>query len=132
MAAARQPDPLIRAALWSSVGLNALGVAVFAPVALGFQSSLLPIDAPPYFAGQIGFTIALFGAVYAWLALQPNVPRELVAVGGLGKLGFFGLTTAYAAVGIVPTKMALQATPDLVLGAIFLWWALRARRATTL
>jgi len=128
---ARQSDTTIRTALWSSVGLNALGVAVFAPVALGFGSALLPIKAPPFFAAQIGLTIALFGGVYAWLAMQPTISRELLVVGGIGKLGFFGITAAYALAGVVPVKMAVQATPDLLLGTIFLWWALGSRSSAT-
>jgi len=44
-------------------------------------------------------------------------------VGGVGKLGFFTITLIYAIAGDVPASMALNATPDLVLAAIFLWWA---------
>jgi hypothetical protein len=117
------PDRHIRAALWATVALNALGVAVFAPLALGWRSPLLPLDVPPYFAAQIGYTIALFGGVYAWLATRPRIDRALVAVGGLGKLGFFALTLAYAITGDVPASMALGALPDLGFGVIFLWWA---------
>ena len=71
----------------------------------------------------VGFTIALFGGVYAWLAMQPKINRALIVVGGLGKLGFFATTLAYAIVGDVPAGMALNATPDLAFAAIFLWWA---------
>ncbi len=113
----------IRIALWTSVGLNALGVAVFAPVALGHPSTLLPVDTPPFYAAQIGFVIALFGGVYAWLARQARIDRALVVVGGLGKLGFFALTVAYWVVGDLPASMAVNATPDLLLASVFLWWA---------
>ncbi|MBK9549450.1 MAG: hypothetical protein IPO52_10200 [Gemmatimonadetes bacterium] len=47
----------------------------------------------------------------------------LIVVGGLGKLGFFGLTLAYALAGDLPRSMALNATPDLILAGIFLLWA---------
>jgi len=118
-------DRVIRTALWATVVLNGLGVVVFALPALGYRSSLLPIEVPPFFAAQLGFTIALFGGVYAWLAIQPSINRGLVVVGGLGKLGFFAITLAYAIAGEVPPGMALNATPDLLLAAIFLWWARR-------
>jgi hypothetical protein len=75
----------------------------------------------------------LFAGVYAWLALQRTFYRPLIVVGGLGKLGFFALTAAYAAAGEVPAGMALNATPDLLLAGIFFWWAGGAgqgRRAT--
>lgn len=73
--------------------------------------------------GRGRVSVALFGGVYAWLALQPQFNRALVIVGGLGKLGFFCLTVAYCVAGAVPLGMALSATPDLVVAAIFLWWA---------
>ncbi len=116
-------DRILRSALWASVALNALGVVVFALPALGFASPLLPVAVPPFFAAQIGYTIALFGGVYAWLALQPQFNRALVVVGGLGKLGFFALTVAYGIAGAVPLGMVLNALPDLAFAAIFLWWA---------
>jgi len=125
----RSPDRLIRRALWATVALNALGVAVFASPALGYPSPLLPVEVPRYFAAQLGFIIALFGGVYAWLAMQPRINRALVVVGGVGKLGFFTITLIYAIVGDVPGAMALNATPDLVLAAIFLWWASRRSSA---
>ena len=116
-------DRVLRTALWGAVALNALGVVVFALPALGYPSPLLPIAVPPFFAAQIGFTIALFGGVYAWLALQPQFNRALVVVGGLGKLGFFALTVACSVAGVVPVEMALNAMPDLLFAGIFLWWA---------
>jgi hypothetical protein len=119
----RTNDRIIRSALWATVALNALGVVVFTPPALGYQSAWLPVEVPRYFAAQVGFTILLFGGVYAWLAMQPRINRPLVVVGGMGKLGFFGITLLYAIAGDVPAGMALNATPDLILAAIFLWWA---------
>lgn len=113
--------PMVRAALWISVAVNALGVVVFAPLAVGRPSPLLPVALSPFLAGQVGFVIALFGGVYFWLARQPTIHRPLLVVGGLGKLGFFGLAVAYAVAGVVPAHVALSAIPDLVLGAVFLW-----------
>ena len=54
---------------------------------------------------------------------QTHFNRALMVVGGLGKLGFFALAVTYAVVGVVPMRMALNATPDLILAGIFLWWA---------
>jgi len=121
-------DRILRGALWATAALNVVGAVVFALPALGRSSPLLPMAVPPYFAAQIGFTIALFAGVYAWLALQPTFHRPLVVVGGLGKLGFFTVTAAYALAGEVPVGMALNATPDLVFAGIFLWWAFGAGR----
>jgi len=116
-------DRILRLALWATAALNAMGAVVFALPALGYPTPLLPLTVPPYFAAQLAFTIALFGGVYAWLALQPVIHRPLVVVGGFGKLGFFVVTAAYALAGAVPLGMVLNATPDLLFAAIFLWWA---------
>lgn len=115
-----QPDRFLRGALWASAALNALGVIVFAPLAVGQPSPLLPVAPSPFLAGQLGFVIALFGGVYFWLARQPTVPRPLLVVGGLGKLGFFSLAVVYAVADLVPAQVAISALPDLVLGAILL------------
>ncbi len=116
-------DQIIRGALWSSVALNALGVFILAPLAIGRPSLMWPIAAPPYYAGQIAFTIALFGIVYGWQAMQRTLNRPLIVVGAIGKAGFFFLTAAYALRGDVPTTMAFQATPDIALALVYLWWA---------
>ena len=93
---------------------------IFAPLAVGRPSPLLPVPLSPFLAGQVAFVIALFGGVYFWLARQPTIHRPLLVVGGLGKLGFFGLAVAYAVAGVVPVQVAVSALPDLVLGALFL------------
>jgi hypothetical protein len=119
----------MRGALWTAVALNALGVFLFVPPALGFAPDLLPIPAPRFFAAQVALTIALFGGVYAWLACQERIDRGLVLVGALGKLGFFALAVAYWAAGDLPASAALQATPDLVLALVFLGWLWSGRRS---
>ena len=116
-------DRILRTALWCTVALNAIGVAAFAPLVFGRSSVFVPIAAPPFFAAQVAWVIALFCGVYAWLATQREINRPLVVVGGLGKLGFFGLTLAFALAGEIPMRMAINATPDLVCAAIFFWWA---------
>jgi len=125
-----QSSHILRAALWASVALNALGVIVFAPLAIGRASPLLPVPLSPFLAAQVGWVIALFGGAYFWLARRPTISRPLVVVGGLGKLGFFAIAVAYAVGDVVPGSVAVSALPDLVLGAIFLW-AVRDRTAHT-
>ncbi len=65
--------------------------------------------------------------MYLWLARQPTVHRPLLVVGGLGKVGFFALSAAYAVAGVVPPQVALGAVADLVLGGLFLWSARASR-----
>lgn len=114
---------VIRGALWGTVALNLLGVAVFLPAAMGRPSALLPIAGPPYYIAQVALVIGLFCGVYAWLACQRTINRPLLIVGALGKLGFFLLAVVYAATGDIPSKVASQSSPDLLFAIIFLWWA---------
>lgn len=116
-------DKLLRAALWASVVINAVGVILFAPLAVGRTSSLLPIPLSPFLVGQLAFVIALFGGVYFWLARQRIINRPLLLVAALGKLGFFVLAVVYAVAGEVSAQVAVSALPELVLGALFLWYA---------
>jgi hypothetical protein len=122
-------DRVIRGALWSSVALNLLGVAAFAPAVAGRAAPLLPLAAPRFYAAQVAFTIALFCGVYAWLARQRRISRPLVVVGALGKLGFFAMYVVYWAAGDLPGAAVPQAAPDLVLAAVFLWWGWAERLA---
>jgi hypothetical protein len=121
-------DRVVRGALWASVVLNLIGVALFLPPALGIAPELLPIPAPRFFAAQVALTIGLFGGVYAWLALRPRIDRPLLFVGALGKLGFFALAVAYWAAGDLPAAAVPQAMPDLALALVFLWWLWTTRR----
>jgi hypothetical protein len=114
---------IIRSALWSTVALNLLGIAVFLPAAMGRPSALLPIPGPRYYTAQVALVIGLFCCAYAWLALQRVINRPLLVVGALGKLGFFLLAVVYAATGDIPSKVVPQSSPDLLLAIIFLWWA---------
>ncbi|MEO7520431.1 MAG: hypothetical protein ABIW79_01315 [Gemmatimonas sp.] len=116
-------ERIMRVALWSSVALNMLGVVVFLPPALGIESFMVPLPAPRLYMGQIAYTIAFFGCVYAWLAMQERINRALVVVGALGKLGFFLLFAGYWMAGDVPATFVMQASPDFVLAVVFLWWA---------
>lgn len=126
MNAPRTNDRGIRRALWASALLNLLGVFVFLPLALGYESPLVPVEAPRFYAAQLLYVIGLFGVVYAWQARASRVSRPLVLVGGVGKLGFFALSVLYSLVGDLPASMAVNATPDLVLGAWLVWWARRS------
>jgi hypothetical protein len=116
-------DRAIRIALWLTVALNALGTGIFGLAAVGGSSPFLPVAIPRFAAGHIAWVIALFGVLYAWQAMEPHINRGLIAIGGVGKLGFFLLTLAYSVAGDIPAQMAANAAPDLLFGVVFLAWA---------
>jgi len=81
------------------------------------------VPGPRDYLAQVACTIGLFGCVYAWLAMQRVIDRPLLVVGGLGKLAFFVSRLGFALAGDLPLMTAAQASPELLLAAIFLWWA---------
>ncbi len=111
-------DRAIRIGLWVSVLMSAMAVVVFVPLALSQESSLVPVAPPRHVVAQQIVGIAVFGGAFAWLARQTVINRALVAVGGLGKLGYFFTTAAYWLAGDLPFAMVGSAVvPDLLLGA---------------
>lgn len=112
----------MRAALWASVPLNVLGAALFGAAALGRPPALLPLLIPPFYAAQLALVIGLFAVVYFWLARRPVIDRAMVVVGAAGKLGFFALFVAYWLRGDLAVTAVVNATPDLVIGTIFVVW----------
>lgn len=116
-------DRVLRISLWLTVALNAFGTVIFGQLAVGGTSAFLPVAMPRFAAGQIAWVIALFGVVYGWQAMAPRINRGLIAMGGIGKLGFFLLTCAYWLAGDLPGQMAANAAPDLLFGVLFLTWA---------
>lgn len=119
------PDRVLRAALWLSAGLNALGAVIFGQVAVSGMSPFVPVALPRFAAAQLAWVIAVFGVAYGWQAAVSPINRPLVALGGMGKLGFFVLLAVYWAAGEVPAAMAMNAVPDLLLGAVFMSWVWR-------
>lgn len=124
-------NKIIRGALWSSVALNLLGVGIFLPAAMGRPSPMLPVPGPAFYTAQVALVIGLFCGVYLWLALQPVINKPLLVVGALGKLGFFLSAVVYAAAGDLPANVVPQSSPDLILGVLFLWWAMTERAEPT-
>jgi len=117
----------LRVTLGLAAALNLLGTVVFGSAALGRPLMPLTPAPPPFYAAQIALTIALFGGVYAWLAGQRVINRPLLLVGALGKLGFFLLFVAFWLAGDIGQAQVRQATPDLLFGAVFLWYLARSR-----
>lgn len=115
-------DRAIRVALWCSVALNLLGAALFGAAAVGYPPALVPLTIAPFYAAQLALSIGIFAGVYGWLACQRVIDRPLLFVGALGKLGFFALFIVYCAAGDLPSSSVAQASPDFVLGAVYLWW----------
>jgi hypothetical protein len=118
-------DNLMRRALWVSVVTNLSGGLLFAfPSSTLGQLAGLPPTAPPIYCALLALFVVLFAGAYAWLALQPNINRPLVAFAAIGKAGAFAVVFVFWILGMAPGRGVLPATGDLVLAGIFAWWLL--------
>jgi hypothetical protein len=116
-------DELMRRALGFSAIYNSAAAILFAfPSSAPAHIAGLPPAVPGLYRVLLGFFVLLFGGAYAWLALQPDIDRPLVAFAALGKTGAFGIILALWLVGGSPGRGVLAASGDLVLAGIFAWW----------
>lgn len=118
-------DALFRKVLWTTAVFNIAGAASFLfPDSLGRLLGL-PVPVPALYSWFIAFMVLSFGAAYAWLALQPQIDRPLVALTGIGKTGFFAIMVLCWLRGEVPGHGVLVASGDLVFAVLFFFWLLR-------
>jgi len=118
----------MRRALWATTAYNLMGVYLLAfPASVLGQFAGLPSSVPLLYRALVAVVVLLFGGVYAWLATRPVIDRPLVAVSGLGKLGFFCTAAVLWILDEAPARSVLLLAGDLAFAAIFFWWLLGAR-----
>ena len=118
--------------LWISFPLNLGAAYMFAfPSSWPGQMLELPPTVDPIYAGLCALMVALFGFVYAWLALQPNVNQPLLVVGALGKACVFFLCAGLWLTGAASSLLVGAASIDLMLGLFWLFWLLLGQAPDT-
>jgi hypothetical protein len=122
-------DNFIRGVLWASAVFNLAGGLLFAfPESAISQLAGLPVPVPTFYVALLAEFIILFGASYAWLAMQPAINRPLLTFGAIGKTGAFLLVAVLWLLGQAPARGVLAITGDLVFACLFFWWLLRSVR----
>ncbi len=117
----------MRAVLWIGAAFNFGAAAMVAfPETLGVFSGL-PGTGPLFYRWMLVLFVALFGGAYAWLALQQQITRPLVAMAALGKTGVFIVALVCWILGDIPLQSLPPAVCDLAFALVFAWW-LRATR----
>jgi hypothetical protein len=117
-----------RKVLWVAALYNLGGASLFAfPASLG-QLAGLPVPVAPVYSVLLALFVLLFGAAYAWLAMQPTIDRPMVGFAAIGKASVFVAAVILWAAGEGSASLIPGATGDLIFAAIFAWW-LRAARA---
>ena len=113
------PSPgWLKGALWTAALFNLGAALAFAfPLTLG-AAAALP-DAPPLYRALTALFIALFGGCYAWLALQAQPSRPLLALGAIGKTMAFACFLALWLCDEASLLLMLGGVGDLAFAAIF-------------
>ena len=117
----------LRATLWVSFPFNLVAAYILAfPSSAPGQLVGLPATVPALYAALTSFLVALFGVVYAWLAIRPRINRPLVAVSAIGKTGVFGIACVLWIAGSGAGRVVLLASGDLALAFVWFWWLIAA------
>lgn len=117
----------MRAVLWIGAAFNFGAALMLAfPDSIGSFSGL-PGSGPLFYRWLIVLFVALFGGAYAWMAMQPQICRPLVALAAMGKTGVFVVSVVCWQIGDLPARSLPPAIGDLAFAVVFAWW-LRASR----
>ncbi|MDX2032377.1 MAG: hypothetical protein SF339_17005 [Blastocatellia bacterium] len=123
-------DRSMRVTLWASVLLNGVGASLFAFPSSGFAGFLgLPTPASRLYSTLCALFVALFGAVYVWLARRPRIDRPLVGFAAITKAAVFMVFLIFWISGGVTTLGLAMVVPHLAVAGLFAWWL--ARTTTT-
>lgn len=116
----------IRPLLLSAAAFNFGAALAFAlPGSVG-KLAALPVAVPLLYAVLVALFVALFGGCYAWLAMQPVIPRPMVAFGAIGKSCAFLAFTGLWLLGEASGLLALASVGDLLFAGLFVHWLRRS------
>jgi hypothetical protein len=114
------PAGVIRPVLWVGAAFNAVvALSMLFPRTFGLPS---PPAGMAFHACILAWFVVLFGAAYGWMALQPVIPRPLVALAAIGKAGVFVIALACLLRGDIGAAMFAVAVVDLAFALAFLAW----------
>jgi hypothetical protein len=115
-------DAFIRKVLWATTFYNlAAGLAFAFPASVGRLADL-PLPVAPLYSVLLALFVFLFGAAYAWLAMQRTIDRPMVGFAAVGKASVFVAAIVLWLVGDGPGWFVPGAVGDLIFAALFPWW----------
>jgi hypothetical protein len=126
----KNSETLFRRVLWAGAAFNAFAALMLAfPDRIGSFTGL-PATGPLFYRWMLVLFVTLFGGAYAWLAMQPNICRPLVAMAAIGKTGVLVVSVVCWLLGDIPTESLPPAVVDLAFAGVFAWWLLATRGQT--
>jgi len=107
-------DRWMRRALWCSAFFNLRGALLFAfPASFAGHVVGLPPDVPPdvpsIYRALLAMFVVLFAGAYAWLAVQEEIDRPLVAFSAIGKAIAVLTVSVFWLSGLLPGRGVLFA-----------------------
>jgi hypothetical protein len=125
---AKASDRIVRVTLWISVPFN-IAVALMLLFPASAPSALLglPPTAPALYAALSALFVFMFGLAYAWMAMRPAIPRELLGFSAICKSSVFVMALILWALGHDDGRTAATAVGDLLLAAVWIRWLLATR-----
>ena len=112
----------MRKVLWLGVAFNTfVALMLMYPSALGALAALPPVDSV-FYRGMLTFFVVLFAATYAWLALEANISRPVVALAAFGKTGVFVVALSCLLIGEIQPRSFLVSIGDLAFATYFFLW----------
>ena len=119
----------MRRALYATALMNVLASLAFMPSATSLREMTgFPPDSHPLYMSTAGLFVLLFGLGYLWCAVTGRADRLFIALAALGKLSFVALLMRLWSAGLVPARLAVLGSADLVFAVLFFIW-LRGARA---
>jgi hypothetical protein len=113
----------MRNALYATGVMNLLAGIAFLPPAAGVRALMgLPAGNDPLYLTLVALFVALFGVGYFWTAMANRPERLFVALGAIGKLGFFLLVVGFWLAGSLPAMALGAGAADLVFVVLFFQW----------
>lgn len=125
-------NAIARGALAVSTPFNLAAAFVF-----GFPNSALgrvqglPADPPALYRALVALFLVLFACAYAWLSLQKEISRPLLALGAIGKAAAFLTFLSLGLANLCSARLALGSIGDALLALIFGWWLLTSHPSAT-
>ncbi|HEY8617650.1 hypothetical protein [Phenylobacterium sp.] len=122
----------MRFARWVFTGAGLFGLLMITPLFFleGRMAALsgAPLSNPEHYYGFLAVTFA-WQLVYLVIGRNPAPYRPIMLLGALGKTMFVGLSAWLTFSGRLDPQVALLASPDLLLAALFVvaWWRTRGQ-----
>lgn len=120
-------DRRMRLVLWISAAFNFAVALMFVFPDLAGEAMAMPGPVPRIYTILLAVFVGLFGGAYAWLAMQRQIDRPMVALGAIGKTAVVVVIVAFFMAGDFSAAGAALSLGDVLFAGLFTWWLVGTR-----